>query len=163
MKKIILLLALVLFTTLLHAQAKDILAPYLQVPIVPPFKVLLLDSSTYSKESLPKKTPIVIFYFNPDCGHCQIQIKDLTDSMQLVKKAFFVLVSSRPIPEIKAFAETYHLPNIKNLVIGKDIQSFLPSFYKIEFTPFVAVYNKRGNLIKGYQHGFSVLDLLKQL
>jgi hypothetical protein len=132
------------------------LPPYLQVPYVPPFKILLTDSTYFTKANLPNKKPVVIIYLSPDCGHCQIQTKDLVDSMHLVKNVFFVLTTYKPIPEIADFETTYQLKQFSNVKIGRDTKYFLPSFYKVKFTPFVAVYNKKGNLQKAFENGFSI-------
>lgn len=164
MRKIILLCFSILVSVQLFAQtAKDSLPPYLQVPFVPPFKILLTDSSFFAKTNLPKSKPTVIMYFSPDCGHCQIQIKELTDSMQFVHNVNFVLASYKPVPEILAFEKEYKLKEFDNIKIGRDTKYFLPSFYKVRFTPFVAVYNKKGKLLKAFEHGFSVKELLKIL
>ena len=143
--------------------AKDSLPPYLQVPFVPPFKILLTDSSSFAKADLPKSKPTVIMYFSPDCGHCQIQIKELADSIQFVNDVTFILASYKPIPEIEAFEQEYKLKQFSNIKVGRDVKYFLPSFYKVRFTPFVAVYNKKGKLRLAFEHGFSVKELIKIL
>ncbi len=149
-------LVFICFTALLNAQSKDTIPPYMQVPYVPPFKILLTDSTYFSKADLPNKKPVVIIYLSPDCGHCQLQTKDLVDSMHLVKNVFFVLTTYKPIPEIADFERTYQLKQFSNVKIGRDTKYFLPSFYKVKFTPFVAVYNKKGNLLKAFENGFSI-------
>lgn len=144
-------------------KAQDTIPPFLQVPYIPPFKILLTDSSYFNKSDLPNKKSVVIIYLSPDCGHCQIQTKELADSMHLVKNVFFVLTSYKPISEIADFEATYQLKQFSNLKIGRDTKYFLPSFYKVKFTPFVAVYNKKGDLIKAFENGFSIKALLKLL
>lgn len=162
MKNIIALFFFIMgICTTTHAQ--DSLPPYLQVPYIPPFKILLTDSTYFNKSDLPNKKPIVIIYLSPDCGHCQIQTKELADSMHLVKNVFFVLTSYKPIPEIADFEKTYQLKQFSNLKMGRDTKYFLPSFYKVKFTPFVAVYNKKGDLLKAFEHGFSIKALIDLL
>jgi hypothetical protein len=163
MFKFALTFVLICFTALLNAQSKDTLPPYLQVPYVPPFKILLTDSTYFAKDDLPSKKPVVIIYLSPDCGHCQIQTKDLVDSMHLVKNVFFVLTTYKPIPEVAAFEADYGLKKLTNIKIGRDTKYFLPSFYKVKFTPFVAVYNKKGNLLKAFENGFSIKVLQELL
>lgn len=135
--------------------------PYLQVPYIPPFKLLLTNNEKYSKNDLPKKTNIVIIYLNTDCGHCKDLVKQIVDSFSLVRKTFFVLSSYNKIDEISAFENSFNLKQFDKLVIGRDEKYFIPSFYKLTSTPFVAVYNKKGKLIKAYQNGFSISELLK--
>jgi thiol-disulfide isomerase/thioredoxin len=139
------------------------LPPYLQVPIVPPFKIQKTDSVFYTKDSLPSKRPIVIMYFSPDCGHCQKQIKELTDSMQFVSKAFFVLAAFKQMPEIAAFEKKYKLKKFDNIRIGRDLKYFIPGFYKVKFTPFTAVYDKHGKFLKAYEFGFTIKEISELL
>src|SRR5690349_14082069 len=42
--------------------------PYKRFPTVPPFKILLTDSTTYlTKDDLEKKKSVMIMLFSPDC------------------------------------------------------------------------------------------------
>ena len=158
MNKLLICLVLLLggFTT--KAQ-QDSLPPYLKVPYIPPFKLLQTDSTWYTKDSLPRKRPVVVMYFSPDCGHCQLQVKAMTDSMHLIEKAFFVFASYKSLDEIEEFEDTYHLKNFKNIRTGRDTKYFIPSFYRVKFTPFIAVYDAKGNYKNAFEMGASVAEL----
>jgi len=85
---------LIVMVAFINAKAqKDTLPPYKQVPFIPPFTIQLTDSSNFSKKDLPKKTPVVIIYFNPECGHCQDEAKELAKNMDKFKKIFFLMVT----------------------------------------------------------------------
>src|ERR1700754_1566271 len=102
MKQLSFLLLLLLPVVFVKAQPKDSLAPYLREPaIIPPFKILLADSSTFSKKDLPKKKFVVITYFNPECGHCQDEAKELSKNMSRFKNAFFVMAAYKDLDLIK--------------------------------------------------------------
>lgn len=140
------------------------LPQYLKTKEVPGFKLLLMDSSTYFyKYQLKKNTPTVIIYFNPDCDHCQTEAAHLVDSMRYVKKAQFVFASYSKFSEIKAFAIKYQLSTQPNIKVGRDENFYIPSFYRVRFTPFVAVYNKKGALVQVFEGGTSILNLSKLL
>ena len=49
---------------------------------------------------------------------------------------------------MNAFAEKFELKQMKNLVLGKDLYYLMPGFYDIKSLPFLAVYDKKGRLIK---------------
>jgi len=159
MKKILLLACMIVAVAGVQAQSKDTLPPYKKVPVVPPFKLLRTDSSWFAKDDLPAKKPVVVIYFSPDCSHCQLEMKEITDSMQLLDKAFFVLASFKQMDEIKEFSDKYHLQNFSNIVVGRDTKYFIPSFYKVRFTPFIAVYDKHGKLVKAFESGAKVSEL----
>lgn len=161
MKKIVLIVSILIAGSAVIAQSKKDTdtAPFLKVPYTPPFKILLTDSTWFSKEDLPKKTPIIVMYFSPDCSHCQMEVKDIVDSMQYFENAFFVFASYKKMPEIVEFSEKYQLSTFKNIKVGRDTAYFLPTFYRVKFTPFIGVYDEEGNLLNTFPKGASIEEL----
>ena len=79
MKFILLGIGLLIFAPLIQAQKDSTQPAYKRFPSIPPFKILLTDSSTYfTKNDLPKKTPVMIMIFNPPCEHCQHETAELS-------------------------------------------------------------------------------------
>jgi thiol-disulfide isomerase/thioredoxin len=162
MKRLILLFALL--TGFIAAQAqKETLPPYKQVPVIPAFTIQLTDSSLFAKKDIPKRRPVVMIYFNPECGHCQQEAQELAKNMDRFKKVFFVMAAYHDMEQIREFAVTYGLDKFSNVRIGRDTKYFIPVFYDVKMTPFSAVYNKKGNLVKAFPGGMSVDDLKKAL
>lgn len=162
MNRVILIAGLLMISCLANAQTKDSLPPYLKDPvIVPPFKILLTDSTSFSKKDLPKKKFIVITYFNPECGHCQDEATALAKNMDKFRNAFFVMAAYKDLDLIKEFSENFGLDKFANIRIGRDTQYFLPAFYAVKSTPFTAVYNKSGKFLKAFENGYSIEELQK--
>jgi hypothetical protein len=44
--------------------------------------------------------------------------------------------------------------------MGRDPKYFIPSFLRVEFTPFVAVYTPTGNFVKAYKQGANMTELI---
>jgi thiol-disulfide isomerase/thioredoxin len=141
----------------------DTLPPYKQVPVVPAFTIQLTDSSWFGKKDLPQKTPVVIIYFNPECGHCQHEAEELSKSMDKFRKVFFVMAAYQDMDKIKEFAVTYGLDSFPNIKFGRDTKYFLPVFYQVKMTPFSAVYDKKGNLVKVFETGMTPEELEQAL
>lgn len=163
MQKFVVIL-LLLFAAMADAYAQtDTTAPvplYLQSRQLPGFKLLLTDSVTnFYKYQLKKKTPTVIVYFNPDCEHCKHEAQSLKDSISLVKNIQFVFASYSTFGEIRKFDSIYQFSKTDNIKIGRDEQYYIPTYYKVKFTPFVAVYNKDGYLIKAFEGGTNIKNL----
>ena len=162
MKKILLSIVFAIASLIVFSQEKEnSKPPYLQVPYLPPFNIVLTDSSVFTKNDLPENKNTVIIYFNTDCDHCKHLIKHITDSINTVPNTFFVLACFNKMEELTAFEGKFSLKNFENIRAGRDEKYFLPSFYKVRFTPFTAIYNKKGNLIKAYENGFSMAALKK--
>ncbi len=141
----------------------DSLPPYLKNPTIPSFQILSTDSTWFTNRSLPKNIPVAIIYFSPDCGHCQYEAKELNKKMDSLSNLFFVWVSYHPFEDIKKFYFDYGLSKYKNIVAGRDPQYFIPAFYKVEFTPFIALYNKHGRFVKEFRQGASPQEIMEAI
>ena len=70
-------LALV-FASASFAQQDTTSPPYKRFPALPPLQLLLSDSITkFTTADLPKKRPVLIMFFSPDCEHCQHETEQL--------------------------------------------------------------------------------------
>ena len=161
MKKMICSLGLAFFCLAIHAQAD--IPPYKKVPFFPPVKLLLSDSiSWYHKDDLPKKTPVMMLYFNPECDHCQKQIEEILKNIDKFKDIHIVMAASQHFDKMKAFIERYKLTDHKNIVMGFDPDFFLMHFYQVHNFPFLAFYNKWKELISVSDGGLMVDKILKE-
>ncbi len=164
MQKIILFAFLIIGLKGFTQKDSTPIPPFLKTREIPGFKLLQMDSVTYFyKYQLKKNTPTVIVYFSPDCEHCQVDAKDLVDSIKYVKHIQFVYAAYSPFVAIKKFDSTYKLSTQPNIKIGRDEKYFIPSFYKVRFTPFVALYDKKGFLIKVFEGGTPVVNIAKAI
>ena len=152
MKKYFIIAGFLIFSGCLNAQTNaDTLPPYKRDNRLPAFTIQLSDSSFFTKENLPRGYDYTaIIYFSPDCSHCQHTAKDVVKSMDSLKNVFFVFVAYKSLEDIKGFANYYGLDRFKNIVAGRDPRYFIPAFYRVQYTPFVAVYNRQGLLVQVY-------------
>ncbi len=143
----------------------DTIAPYLKTKKIPEFSVLnckstKTDSVWINNKTLPKEKPVVFIYFSPECSHCELETEEIKKHMDSLKNATFVFVSYHPIEKIKAFYDKYDLGKYSNVMMGRDLKYFIPSFFRVEFTPFVAVYAPQGNFLKAYKQGAVMTELI---
>jgi thiol-disulfide isomerase/thioredoxin len=127
---------------------------YIKNKAMPYFAMRLIDSSMTYRSRFPKKMPVLLVYFNPDCDHCKDEAKQLMEHKDDFKKLYIVFISTAALPSIKEFAETYNIQG-KNIIIGRDEAYKLPPFYSIRFSPFVVLYNKDKNIENVYEGGIS--------
>ena len=143
-----LVLFLLCFLPLTAFGQDSLLAPYKRFPTVPPFQILLSDSTTYyRKAALPPDKAVLLMVFSPDCGHCQEEAKQLVQLKDQLTNIQVVLATLHPIWIMKEFISNYGLDGIPNVVVGRDPYYFLPSFYEIRHLPFFALYDRKGNLV----------------
>ncbi len=142
-------------------QAKDSALPvYISNPAIPPFTILTTDSASFTQKDLPQGQPVVIIYFSPDCSHCQYEAKQIVQHMEALNHVFFVWVSYHPMDEIKQFDTLYGLNKFPNVKMGRDLKYFIPSYYKVAFTPFIAVYNAQGHFTHEFREGAKAEELI---
>ncbi|MBX3255965.1 MAG: redoxin domain-containing protein [Chitinophagaceae bacterium] len=127
------------------------LPAYAQYPL-PQFSIVLSDSSTsYTKDQLPKGKKTIIILFSPDCDHCKHETERIKKNMELFKKSQIVMITTMPFEKIRSFSTEFGLDQYKNIVVGRDPKYFFPSFYKIHYLPFIAVYDKKQQFLKSFE------------
>lgn len=141
-------------------------APYLRNPIVPPFRLLGVDSTTYlTKDNLKKHRRTIVMFFSPDCDHCKHQTEAILADFDKFKDIEIVMATYQPFGEMKDFNTHYRLFEHPNIIIGRDEKFFLAPFYKIRNLPYLALYDKKGNLIttfEGNQKADTILNAFQQ-
>ncbi|HVF81232.1 MAG TPA: redoxin domain-containing protein [Flavisolibacter sp.] len=147
--KILLTACLLVLSTTLFAQPDTTTPIYKRFPTLPPLQLFLPDSLTkYTKEDIPKKKPVLIMLFSPDCEHCKHEAEELAAQKESFKNIHIIMVSPYPFYRLREFADTYGLSGLQNVVIAKDPSYFLMTFYNIRNFPYMALYNKKGQLIE---------------
>ena len=135
-------------------------APYLRFPTIPPFHLLRLDSTTYlTKEDLKKNRRTIIMYFSPDCDHCKHQTESILQDFSKFKDIEIIMATYQPFEELKEFNTHYRIFEHPNMKLGRDEKFFLPPFYKIRNLPYLALYDKKGNLITTFE-GTQKIDVI---
>lgn len=139
-------------------------APYKRFPALPPFKLLLTDSSTYvTKDDLEKKKPVMVMLFSPDCEHCKHETEDIISHIDEFKKIQIIMSTVHPFDKMIEFYNKYDLKRFDNIIVGKDVSYFFPVFYDIRYLPFLAFYNKKKELISVYPGALPVNKILDEL
>ena len=165
MKKAFLAIAILIYSSVLFAQqpvttpvaqpAADQAGaepPFKRFPTLPPFHLLKLDSTTYlTKEDVKKNRRTIIMYFSPDCDHCKHQTESILADFSKFKDIEIIMATYQPMEELKEFNEHYRMAEHSNIKMGRDEKFFLPPFYKIRNLPYLALYDKKGNLITTFE------------
>jgi thiol-disulfide isomerase/thioredoxin len=161
-KRLLLSAIFILIGVIVYSQQDSILlAPYKRFPTVPPFKLLKIDSTSYfTKSDLKKNKPVLIILFNPDCDHCKHEIEEIIKDMDELKDIQIVMTTMMPFDLMKSFYEKYGLDKFDNVTVGRDFQYLLPTFYQIRFMPYLAMYDKKGNLLTTFEGTMKIDDLV---
>jgi len=155
--RLLMFMALVMLGVTTQAQtptaaAPSDTAPYLRFPFVPPLHLYKVpDSTLFTKADLKKKKPLLLIVFSPDCDHCQHETRDLTAQIDKFKKVQIVMASWLPYTQVAQFYKDYHIADYPNITMAWDKSFMLPPYYKLQNLPFMALYDKKGNLINVFE------------
>jgi len=162
--KFFITLVLLISAVAASAQSDSIQPAYKRFPTYPPLQILLGDSTTkYTKDNLVKKKPVLVMVFSPDCEHCQHEAEEMVKYKDEIKDFQIVMVTFQPLWKMNAFVEKYQLNTVPNVVVGKDIYYLLTGFYEMKNLPFVALYNKKGDLITVSEGALGIRKIAKIL
>jgi thiol-disulfide isomerase/thioredoxin len=167
MKNTLLFLGFIFFSFSVFAQSDSTkIPPYQRYPTLPPIQILLSDSSTmYAKAQIPNGRPVLFMIFSPDCSHCQHETEELIAHMDELKDVQIVMITYHPLWMMKDFIVNYGLSKYSNIVVGKDIYYITTGFFDIHNIPYLAMYNKKGQLIEGFEGSLpipKVIEILKE-
>ncbi len=126
--------------------------PYKRFPTIPPFDLLQTDSSTHlTRDNILKKHNTLIMFFSPDCPHCQHQTEDILAFIEKLKDVQIVMATYQPFEEMVGFYQKYQLAKYSNIKLGRDVHFFLPPYFKMKNLPYLALYDKKGNLLTTFE------------
>lgn len=150
------------FIALVTVAQTDTTYPFKRFPTVPPFRLLQADSTTLTKDQL-KKGPVLLMFFSPGCDHCQHQMRDMMKKIDEFKHTQLVLATYEKFEDMVEFISYFELSKHPNIKVGRDEKFFLPPFFHIQSLPFLALYDKKGDLVNTWQGNVPVDTLLKAL
>jgi len=165
-RSVIIIVTLIFVSTTINAQTNtatasaDTIAQYRKNPAIPSFNIQMPDSSWFGKGNLQPKKPTLILYFSPDCGHCQLETEEVLSKMKELNNLQIVMVTSRPFEDMANFADHYKISRFPSIKIGTDPSRMVTQFYQVKFTPFSALYDKNGRLVKVYENGIDMPELV---
>lgn len=137
--------------------------PFLVKKDLPSFELLLSDSIVY-KSNTPNPFPFfTLIYFSPDCGHCIETTEQIIHKSDSLQNTLLIMAAYKPLEELKNFSEKYHLNRFPNIRVGRDSRYFIVPYFRISYTPFVAVFDDQRKLIRYWsapEHPFEMSELL---
>jgi thioredoxin-related protein len=146
------------------AQLDTMRPAYQRYPTVPSLQLILEDSATkYTKADLPKNKPLLLMMFSPDCEHCKQEASQIAANIGAFKNMHIVMTTPYPIYRMREFAATTGISGLKNIVVAKDHYYLLPPFFAMRNFPFMALYDRKGNLIKTIEGATSIKKILEAI
>ncbi|OFY63606.1 MAG: hypothetical protein A2V64_08015 [Bacteroidetes bacterium RBG_13_43_22] len=122
-----------------------------QTQKVPPFQMMLTDGKIFRAQNLPLDKHIIIVYFSPECEECHEFIKAMLQRMDDLQSASVAMITYMPMEKVKPYVVENKLYMYSNIYVGTEGNSlFVANYFSIKLFPFVALFDKNGNLVKKY-------------
>jgi len=148
----------------LSLEAPGQVSPVQQASRLPSFDILLTNGGSFATSAVAKNKPLVLIYFAPGCDHCQTLMRAFFKNVQQFKNADVLMVTFTSLKDVAQFEKTFETAKYPNIKAGLEKRPlFLQSFYKLQNTPFTALYDKKGQLVTSYKKEERVADLLKAM
>ena len=114
----------------------------------PSIPLVLLDNTQVNVKDLTGKNALV--FFQPDCDHCQREAQEFERNLEAFTGTTLYFITSGPMEEIKAFADTYKLSGHPNVHFAfTEALNVLNSYGPIS-APSVYIYSDDHKLVKGF-------------
>ena len=161
MKKLLLSFSLIIAAAFSMAQTPAYTPP----PVIPPYRILNTDSVYVTPANLVKNKPVMVIYFAPDCSHCQHLMYDLKPKMNAFKNMQVVMITfAEPLKATQVFYRDFNLKKYPNFTVGTEGYSLkVQRYYNVHTTPYIALYDKNGKLVKAYEKAPNVDTLLAEV
>lgn len=131
---------------------------------MPAFSIKLTNGKTFSSKNLSVQQPVIIIYFDPYCDHCQALMDTLFRKINYFKKSEIVLVTFKPLNEIKDFEKARQTSKYSNIRVGlEEPVFFFQVFYHLKNVPFTVLFDKSRKQVISYERYTPVDDLIKRL
>lgn len=105
----------------------------------------------------------MLMLFNPECEHCQHETEEIIKNIDRLKDIQIIMATNVPLMQVRSFIDKYSLGRFKNIEVTQDTHYFLISYYQLRNFPFLALYNKKKELIAVFQGSMPMEKVLAEL
>jgi peroxiredoxin len=157
--KALLALALVGFTSLLHAQTQ----PQTKAQL-PAFSFKLADTGKLiTQKSLKPNMHTLVIFFDPSCDHCELQAEWIKEALSRFGNTQFLWVSTATPKEIQAFRDKFFKGVTVPMYWAQDSEYRVDEYFGYTTVPSIYVYNTQNALRVTYRNEVAVDMILAYL
>jgi thioredoxin-related protein len=123
-------------------------------------KLYTLDSVQFQ---LTESRPMLLFFFNSECEHCQYELKELKKNLPAFHAVSILLMSSENIISIKEALQKFNLSSSSNVEFLKINQSDVFGKFGSLSVPHLFIYGADRKLIKEFKGETKIKAILQHL
>lgn len=108
------------------------------------------NEKSFTLADIPSDTPILLFVFSPDCGHCRLDAPKMATLAPQYNVPIW-MASSRAKEDVLQFGKEFKLDQVKGLHLLHDSSNKLHDWFNFRYVPFIALIDNKGNFIKEFE------------
>lgn len=129
---------------------------------LPDFSFYTLDGHRTNNRFIQKDRPVVVFYYNEECEHCQYEAKKISSNIRSFKGSQIIMVSFSTSEHIRNFARSYGLDKCNQITFLRDKDYSFNKWFGNCSIPSVFVYNAAHLLVKEF-YGETKIEAISNL
>jgi peroxiredoxin len=116
---------------------------------LPDFDLTLKDSTvSFHTASITTGKPFILLLYQPHCPYCRLQTADLIKNITDLKDIPIYFITSYPYSSIRRFSNNYHLDRYPNIIIARDSNDQVLTYFNQSPVPYMAFYDSQKRLKK---------------
>lgn len=129
--------------------------------VLPRLDLIQLNGKHFVNDSLQAGLPIIVYYYSPDCEHCQYEAGEIQKKLSQFQRATFVLVSTADSAAIAAFAHQYGLASLPHFHFLRDVNGAFYRTFGTTVVPSFFVYNEQQQLVQKFSGETKIEAIIK--
>lgn len=129
---------------------------------IPAFSFPNVDGGNVTPFIFKANAPVIVFYFDPDCEHCQLEAQMMNEKLAQFKDITLLFVAFHDPANIKAFRDTY-FPGVKHpyMFFASDPNYQFDKTFGYSQAPCIHIYDKTWKKVKVFRNEIAPEELLK--
>ncbi|MEQ9425573.1 MAG: hypothetical protein RJQ09_14205 [Cyclobacteriaceae bacterium] len=129
---------------------------------LPQFNFYGFESEDVTDTWFRNDRPLIIFYFDPTCSHCEVQAQWVTEELGALAGIDLLWIAWEENEALAEFKVKY-FPSVENVYFGQDLDAKFDGIFGFSEIPTVFVYNAQNQLLKKFNNETKPRRLLKEL
>ena len=134
--------------------------------MLPDISALSYDGNLFELDKLDKAKTTIVFFFSPECDHCEEEINEILNRKSLLEKKdirWIFITMDVLKDELGVFLDSYPIDKMSNAYVLLDNSLFYHSLFEAPGSPSVFIFDKSGRLVHKIVGGFNINILMQWL
>ncbi|MCZ2357757.1 MAG: redoxin domain-containing protein [Bacteroidia bacterium] len=125
----------------------------------PQFKFYDLSGNAFTNNQIKAGLPMVVFYFDPDCDHCQLEAKMISSELNSFGQVNLLWVSTAEEAAIKSFQQKFFAGAKTPVYFVRDKDYKFDGYFGYSVAPTILVFGKNGIFLKKFTNEIAPVEI----